>query len=175
MQEIKTKLENILESIRKETVKATGMNHTLVQVEANIFTKSDTNIAATQNTYKQWIIDYTNRLNSLKNVFALAQNAMVSNYYEYMVNKSDGGNGYITVKDLTKPKQDDEAAKQPSDPKKLALIGAAAGLALGIAVLLLIMIFGAGSKRQKNFQLCFHSGFSERFFPTASYFLLKNL
>ena len=158
MQEIKTKLENILESIRKETVKATGMNHTLVQVEANIFTKSDTNIAATQNTYKQWIIDYTNRLNSLKNVFALAQNAMVSNYYEYMVNKADGGNGYITVKDLTKPKQDDEAAKQPSDPKKLALIGAAAGLALGIAVLLLIMIFGGRLQKAEELSTLFSLG-----------------
>ena len=158
LKDVKTKLESILETIHKETVKASGMNHTLVQVEANIFTKGDTNIATTQNTYKQWILDYTNRLNSLKNVFGLAQNAIVSNYYEYMVNKSDGGNGYITVKDLTKPKQDDEAAKQPSDPKKLALIGGAAGFALGLAVLLLIMIFGGRLQKAEELSTLFSLG-----------------
>jgi intracellular sulfur oxidation DsrE/DsrF family protein len=80
--------------------------------------------------------------NSFKNIFNQAANVIQYNYYESYINKEEGGTGYITVKDRTKPKQDDEAAHKPKDPKIMALVGAAAGFFLGFVVLLLIMIFG---------------------------------
>ena len=145
MDELKASLKNIdaaMQALRNSIVSSTGLQHTLVQVEANVYTKADTNIATWQNTNKQWILDYTNRLNSFKNIFASAANVIQYNYYESLVNKLDGGNGYITVKDKAKPKQDDEAAHKPKDPKIMALVGAAAGFFLGFVVLLLLMVFG---------------------------------
>ncbi len=145
LDELKNNLKNIdsaLQALRIDIVSKTGLQHTLVQVEANVYTKADTNIVNQQNTNKQWILDYTNRLNSFKNIFNQAANVLQYNYYESYINKEEGGTGYITVKDRTKPKQDDEAAHKPKDPKIMALVGAAAGFFLGFVVLLLIMIFG---------------------------------
>ena len=139
MEGIEKELERILSDYRKKVVRESGYQHELVKVEANIYTKSDTNVATQQNTYQQWIVDYSNRIQSLKNIFNYSP--IQYNYYDLLVNLADGGDGYVTVRDMTKPKEDDAAAKMPSDPKKMALIGGAAGLVAGIAILLLIMLF----------------------------------
>ncbi len=150
------KIDTALQALRNDIVSCTGLQHTLVQVEANVYTKSDTNIANQQNTNKQWILDYTNRLNSLKNIFNSATNIIQYNYYESLVNKLDGGTGYITVKDRTKPKESDDAAKKPRDPKIMALVGAASGLCLGFVVLLLIMIFGGRLQKAEELDTLFN-------------------
>ncbi len=144
LEELKASLKNIdkaFQLLRNDIVSSTGLQHSLVQVEANAYTRQDTNIATQQNTNKQWILDYTNRLNSLKSIFNQSANVLQYNYYESYVNKEDGGTGYITVKDKSKPKQDDEAAHEPKSPKIMTIAGAAAGFFIGLVVLLLIMIF----------------------------------
>ncbi|MCR5204109.1 MAG: hypothetical protein K6E47_03570 [Lachnospiraceae bacterium] len=145
-------IDSALQALKDSVIKKSGMSHKLVQVEANIYTKTDTNIATQQNTVRQWIVDYTNRINSFKNVFNLATNVIQYNYYEARVNLEDGGNGYITVKDRTKPKPDDEAAHMPKDPKIMALVGAAAGFCLGFVVLLLLMIFGGRLQKPEELE-----------------------
>lgn len=157
--ELKALLKNIdaaMQSLHKDIVAKTGLQHTLVLVDANVYTKSDTNIATQQNTNKQWIYDYTNRLNNFKNIFNQAQNVIMYNYYESYINKIDGGTGYITVKDKSKPKQDDEAAHEPKNPKIMAIAGAASGFFVGLVVLLLIMIFGGRLQKAEELDNLFN-------------------
>ncbi len=157
--ELKASLKNIdaaMQSLHKDIVAKTGLQHTLVLVDANVYTKSDTNIATQQNTNKQWIYDYTNRLNNFKNIFNQAQNVIMYNYYESYINKIDGGTGYITVKDKAKPKQDDEAAHKPKNPKIMALAGAAVGFLIGLVVILLIMVFGGRLQKAEELDNLFN-------------------
>lgn len=147
-----TNIDSALQKLKNSVINKSGMNHRLIQVEANVYTKTDTNIANQQNTVRQWIVDYTNRINSFKNIFNQAANAVQYNYYEARVNIEDGGNGYITVKDRTKPQPDDEAAHKPKNPKIMALVGAAAGFCLGFVVLLLCMIFGGRLQKPEELE-----------------------
>lgn len=152
---VKEKLEKIFKELHAEFVKSSGIAHTLTETEANIYFKSDTNIANTQNTYQAWMVDYSNRIQSLKNIFNQSQNAIQSNYYECRMNKRSGGNGYIQVKDLPKPKEDDSAAKMPGSTKVKALLGALAGAFLGVAILLLGMMFGERLQRADELSTMF--------------------
>ncbi|MCR5203761.1 MAG: hypothetical protein K6E47_01790 [Lachnospiraceae bacterium] len=158
LKEVKTALLKVMDAVKKDVAKKSGMAHELELMEANTFSKADNNIATQQNTYKQWIVDYTNRLASLKATFALPQNAIMSNYYEYLADKVDGGNGYVNVKDLEKPLENENAAAKPRDPKLMGIIGAAAGFILGIAVIVLIMIFAGRLQKAEELPEMFSLG-----------------
>ncbi len=158
LKEAKTDLGKVMDKLNKDVTKSSGINHELIQLEANIYTKSDNSIASQQNTYKQWIVDYNNRLNSLKSTFSQSQNAIVSNYYEYLSDKADGGDGYVSVKDLVKPLEDENAAPKPRNPKVMAVIGALAGLVLGIGIIVLIMIFAGRLQKAEDLSEVFSLG-----------------
>ena len=156
LKEVKKDLGKVMENVYKDVVKSSGLSHTLTQMEANIYTKSDTSVASQQNTYKQWIVDYNNRLNTLKNTFS--QNVYLSNYYEYISDKADGGTGYVKVKDLQKPVEDENAAIKPRNPKIMAVIGALAGLVLGIAIIVLVMMFAGRLQKAEELSELFSLG-----------------
>ena len=158
LKDVRKDLEKVMDGVYKDILKTSGYNHELIKTDATIATKSDTTIATQQNTYKQWIVDYNNRLNSLKSTFSQSQNAIVSNYYEYLSDKADGGDGYVSVKDLVKPLEDENAAPKPRNPKVMAVIGALAGLVLGIGIIVLIMIFAGRLQKAEDLSEVFSLG-----------------
>ena len=158
LKKVRDSLEKVMNNVYKDILKNSGINHEMKKTDATIYTKSDTTVATQQNTYKQWIVDYNNRLNSLKSTFSQSQNAILSNYYEYLSDKADGGDGYITVKDLTKPLEDENAAPKPRNPKVMAVIGALAGLVLGIAIIVFIMLFAGRLQKAEDLSELFSLG-----------------
>ena len=160
LKDAKTSLQKVMEKVCKDVTKTSGITHELTLLESNIYTKSDTTIATQQNTYKQWILDYGNRLNSLKSIFAMNSNAIMSNYYEYLTNKADGGNGYVNVKDLPNPADYETTteAVKPRNPKIMAIIGCMAGFVLGIAIIVLIMMFAGRLQKAEELPELFSLG-----------------
>ncbi len=150
--EVQAKIEEVLNALRDE-ISNYGLPHCFMKEEVPIYTRVDFGVAGNQLTYQQWVIDDTNRLNSLKNTFSY--NPIQSDYYSYLVDLEEGGTGYVEVSDMTKPKQDDAAAKQPKSTMFYLLIGAAVGLCLGIGLIMVLILFAGRLQKPEELKELF--------------------
>lgn len=140
-----TVIKDVMQNKCKELCSKYG-NHTLTVIESSKAKKADTDVAATKNSVMSKQQTYNTQIVNFGNTFKSELPQM--NYYNYLTNIDDGGNGLVKA-------VVDEKAEVVSKPAENKLLFAAAGAFAGIiiAVIFVLCALLAGGKLLKSEEL----------------------